>query len=392
MSLLSFYQRLTPLLRPLSGPYSLILEHRRAAYAAGKKLVHRPGCACVSVGNIAWGGTGKTPLVSHLLGWAIERGRKVVVLSRGYGGKPGEQPLLVHADTPAGVCGDEPLMLARAHPKAGVVVFPSRAEAARYAENNLEPDLLLLDDGMQHLAVARDLDLVLLRPADLEEDWGRVIPAGPWREGPSALRAASAFVAKVEPAEFAQLAPAAHKRLAGFGVPLFSFSLEAVGLKPVQADPPASGDCRPSQASTHAAGAGNRPPCGEQSLPRETAVDPGKASMLGGEYVLTAGVGDPAGVERSARGFFGRTPAHSLFFADHYAFTADDLKRMASHGLPVVCAAKDAVKLAPLLAGVSVPFFSLEVRPVWGPALFSDQTFLQWWEGRLRALAPKLFA
>ncbi len=347
----SIYRRLGPFLRPLAVPYALIMERRRQAYALGRKEVYRPHVPCISVGNIAWGGSGKTPLTSALLEWADERNLRVVVLSRGYGGHPGDRPLLVAPDTPPERCGDEPLMLARAHPQARVVVFPHRAEAARFAENNLTPDLFLLDDGMQHLAVARDLDLVLLRPADVAEEWGRVIPSGSWREGPKALTVASAFFLKTDAETFARLRPLIEKRLRSCNVPVFSFDLEPSGLAPL----------------------------GKNAPPPD------------GDYALATGVGDPAGVERTAARLLARPPAAVFRFADHHPFGRADVERIAAPGLPVVCTAKDAVKLAPFAPGAPVPFFSLNVRPAWGPALFSGQPFPQWWEERLHALRPEFF-
>ncbi len=348
----SLYRRLAPLLRPLSSPYALLMERRRAAYAAGKKEVYRPKVPCVSIGNIAWGGTGKTPLTSFLLDWAGKRGIRAVVLSRGYGGKPGDRPLSVGPDTPPERCGDEPLMLARAHPEARVVVFPRRAEAARFAENNLTPHLFLLDDGMQHLGVARNLDLVLLRPCDLAAEWGRVIPAGSWREGPSALGSASAFLIKTDAETFHRLRPLIEKRLERFGVPLFTFDLEPAGLVPL---------------------------AGEASTPE-------------GEYVLATGVGNPSGVEASAARLLGRAPAAVFRFKDHHAFNRADAVRIIAPGLPVICTAKDAVKLTPFAAGATVPFFSLTTRLVWGDTLFGGTSFPDWWAERLGALAPELFS
>jgi tetraacyldisaccharide 4'-kinase len=345
------YRRLAPFLRPLAAPYAHIMERRRQAYALGRKEAYRPHVPCISVGNITWGGSGKTPLTGALLAWAAERNLRVVVLSRGYGGKPGDRPLLVAPDTPPERCGDEPLMLARAHPQARVVVFPHRAEAARFAENNLTPDLLLLDDGMQHLAVARDLDLVLLRPTDVGEEWGRVIPSGSWREGPKALAAASAFFLKTDAETLDRLRPLIEKRLRPFGVPIFSFDLAPSGLVSLGENVPA----------------------------------------LDGDYALATGVGDPAGVERTAARLLDRPPAAVFHFPDHHHFSLADVERITTPGLPVVCTAKDAVKLAPFAALASVPFFSLNVCPTWGPTLFSEHTFPRWWEERLHALRPGVF-
>jgi tetraacyldisaccharide 4'-kinase len=151
----------------------------------------------VSVGNLAAGGTGKTPVVDWLLRWAAARGITAAVVSRGYGGRPGPEPLLVAdgsrllVDDPAR-CGDEPLLLARRNPAAVVVVAPRRAAGVRLAEQR-GARLIVLDDGFQHLAVARDLDIVLL---DSRRPFGNhlLLPAGILREPPAHLERADLVI------------------------------------------------------------------------------------------------------------------------------------------------------------------------------------------------------
>jgi tetraacyldisaccharide 4'-kinase len=149
------------------------------------------------VGNLTVGGTGKTPMVDYLLKRLQEGGRRVAVVSRGYGGRvvgkvgvvcAGHGPLLE-----PGVCGDEPYLLARRNPTALVVVARRRADGIRHAIDHLSADTVLLDDGFQHLAVARDADIVLLdarRPLGN----GRLFPAGTLRESPSVLKEATVMV------------------------------------------------------------------------------------------------------------------------------------------------------------------------------------------------------
>ena len=181
MNPLSWQKRLRPLLTPVSLLYRRILAARRAKWENEGSPAFRPVCQCVSVGNIAWGGTGKTPVVDWLLGWSEARGLRAVVLSRGYKAQPPELPLHVSPSRTPGEAGDEPLMLALEHPSAAVMVDPDRRRSGRWAEERLSPDLFVLDDGFQHVKVRRDLDIVLLRPDDLGDGWGRVIPAGAWR-------------------------------------------------------------------------------------------------------------------------------------------------------------------------------------------------------------------
>jgi tetraacyldisaccharide 4'-kinase len=145
----------------------------------------------VSVGNITVGGTGKTPCVIELVRWIATREPRlsqpnaIAVLSRGYGRK--ERALVVvEPEMDYARTGDEPLLIKRSVPYAAVVVHASRSRAARYAVENLGAKLIILDDGFQHRALARDLDLVVLDPAAPFGN-GRLLPAGPLREPQRAL-------------------------------------------------------------------------------------------------------------------------------------------------------------------------------------------------------------
>lgn len=347
----TLHTALLPMLRPFSRPYGAIMEKRRALYAAGRMERYSPARPTVSLGNIAWGGTGKTPFTEWLLTWAEERGLTAAVLTRGYGGTPGPSPLLVTEDTAPEKCGDEPLLLAKWHPRARILVFPDRKKSARLAEDALAPDLFILDDGMQHLAVARHLDIVLLRPCDLGDQWNRVIPGGSWRENASALGVAGAFGMKIAEEDLPALRPLIEQRLARYGAPFFTFTLRATHLIAVR-----------------------------DGLRAHTPPVP-ESAWRGGSYVLTCGVGEPAQVAASATAFMGREPAHHFIFPDHHAYTHEDARQMLTPGLPVLCTAKDAVKLHGLL-----PFFA--ERPLWalmtslhfGPTLFTDASFPAWWE------------
>lgn len=288
---------------------------RRNAFESGRRPAYECGVPCVSVGNIGWGGSGKTPVAEWLLRWAAQNGLHAVVLTRGYKAKPPCLPYQVMPDSPPQEAGDEPLMLARNCPQASIVVDPIRTRAAEWAMNNLSPDLFVLDDGFQHLAVRRDVDLVLLKQDDLGAEWGRVIPSGSWREGAEALSRADAFCIKASADEFSRMRGSLGQRLGQYDVPVFGFSLRPCGLRLV------------AQAGGH--------------------VEPDTASDLDGQpYVLFSGVGEPAQVARTAELFFGYAPAVHHAFADHHSYTDADIRRMATEGMPLVCTPKDAVKLA----------------------------------------------
>ncbi len=180
--------------------YSAALTIRRALYALGAKKRHRLPVIVVSVGNLTLGGTGKTPMVAWLANRFGERGLPVTVVSRGYGRRSEAETIIVSRWGEILVSveegGDEPLMLARTLPKASVVVASRRVDGARMAVEELGARLVILDDGFQHWALFRDLDIVLVSG---EEGFGNglLFPAGPLREPLSALnRAHIAVVTK----------------------------------------------------------------------------------------------------------------------------------------------------------------------------------------------------
>lgn len=183
------------LLRPVGALYGALGRLRAARYASGRARTARLAAPVVSVGNLTAGGSGKTPIVDWLLGEALRQGRRPAVLSRGYG-RRGRADLIrlrgVAAADPEAV-GDEPYWLAGRHPDVPVVLGRRRAVAGRLAETWDAPDLILLDDGFQHLPLARDLNLLLVDAARGLGN-GRVLPAGWLREPPAAAARADAVI------------------------------------------------------------------------------------------------------------------------------------------------------------------------------------------------------
>jgi tetraacyldisaccharide 4'-kinase len=188
---------LQALLVPLGWLYGLSGVVRARFYAWGFLRSYRAPVPVISVGNLSAGGTGKTPTVDYLLRRLLAQGLQVAVVSRGYGGtarqgvhvvSSGQGPLM----NPS-VCGDEPYLLARRNPGALVVVSPKRALGVRLAVEELGAQIVILDDGFQHMAVQRDLNLVLL-DARHPLGNGRPLPAGLLREFPSALSRGDLFI------------------------------------------------------------------------------------------------------------------------------------------------------------------------------------------------------
>ena len=150
----------------------------------------------LSVGNLAFGGRGKTPLVAMLARHFLAKGERPAILSRGYARRRPDAGAVIVSDgrhllADLDRAGDEPLMLARSVPGAIVVVCDVRAIAAALARQALGATVLILDDGFQHRAVARDIDLVVVTPEDLT---GRRAPFGRLREPVSALARAHAVI------------------------------------------------------------------------------------------------------------------------------------------------------------------------------------------------------
>ena len=168
---------------------------RNRLYDKGVFSVVRPDEFVISVGNITWGGTGKTALTEHLTKVLIDKGFKVAILSRGYGRQT--RGVVVVSD---GVkifatwnsAGDEPYWLASRIPEAAVVVAESRAEGLKVI-SKFNPDVIVLDDAFQHRQIDRDIDLVLVDASENIRSL-HVIPFGKLREPVDSLHRASAIV------------------------------------------------------------------------------------------------------------------------------------------------------------------------------------------------------
>jgi len=184
-------------LMPLSIVYGVALRLRAFAYATGLLRSFRLSKPVVAVGNLTVGGTGKTPMALYLARWFMERGKRVVILSRGYGGSlEGETRIVADGRTillSPGEAGDEPYLLAASLPGVMVVIGADRYRAGCLAMERLEPDIFILDDGFQHLRLERDLNLLLL-DCTIPFGNGRTLPAGRLREPAAAAGRADLVV------------------------------------------------------------------------------------------------------------------------------------------------------------------------------------------------------
>jgi tetraacyldisaccharide 4'-kinase len=180
----------------LARLYGLGARGRRGLYARGLLKVQRLPAPVVSVGNLTVGGTGKTPVVACLARLWQDRGKRVAILSRGYGGQSHGVTCISdgqHTYKKPPEVGEEPYWLARTLPGVAVYTGACRYAAGLVAWKEFRPDLFLLDDGFQHFQLHRDLDLVLLDAASPLGN-GYLLPRGPLREPLAALTAAQGLI------------------------------------------------------------------------------------------------------------------------------------------------------------------------------------------------------
>lgn len=291
-------------LSPFSELYGRVGQVRVALYRRGLLPSHDFPVPVVSVGNLAVGGTGKTPTVDWIARYCQEQGRRVAVVSRGYGGRgagavgvvsDGRQLLL----SPE-VAGDEPVLLARRNPRLIVVVAPRRAHGVRTAIDEFGADLIILDDGFQHLAVRRDLDIVLL-DAKHPLGNGRVLPAGLLREFPEALARGDLFILTRADAE---------------------------SSAPDLPGPLLTSRHRLADRATTLDG---------RSLPLD--------ALRGKRLVAFAGIADPEAFFSDLRSK-GLTLSETLAFSDHVTYNRAEMARIkAAAGEVLLTTEKDAVKL-----------------------------------------------
>lgn len=184
-------------MRPLEVIYARAVNRRQRAYEEGRRESYRCPLPVIVVGNITVGGTGKSPLTGWLVNMLRREGWRPVIVTRGYGGTAGSYPVIASARTPAQQVGDEAVMLAR-QTGAAVIVDPQRARAARHVVTAGLGNILVCDDGLQHYALQRDLEIAVL---DGRRGLGNgaLLPVGPLREPLSRLEQVDLRVVNGQP-------------------------------------------------------------------------------------------------------------------------------------------------------------------------------------------------
>jgi tetraacyldisaccharide 4'-kinase len=280
------------LLAPVSLVFRGLVALRRWRYARGLAARVRLPVPVIVVGNLTAGGAGKTPLTLALVAWLKEAGYRPGIISRGYGGQTAT-PLAVVADTDPALAGDEPVLMAR---RAACPVWVGRQRVAAgqgLLARHPEVDVLVADDGLQHLALARDMEIVVVDGArGLGNGW--LLPAGPLREPLRRLGQVDAVVVN---------GPGSAWHGGGYAMTLVGSRLRNL-----------------------------------QASGGEVAV-----SDLAGTVVhALAGIGNPQRFFDHLAGLGLNVVAHP--FADHHAYEYKDLPPG-----PLVMTEKDAVKVAPLM-------------------------------------------
>lgn len=316
----------TPLLLPLSALYGTATAiHRRSV---------RPKvlpATVASVGNLTWGGSGKTPVVIAMSRELSALGIRSAILTRGYGRRGGEGRTITVSDgtrvnPDADSTGDEPLMMALKVPEAVIMSGSNRFRSGMEAYAKYKPGAFILDDGFQHWGLKRDFDIVCVNAINPFGN-GHLIPAGILRETPSAVRRADIAVitnsGSVSPEALSQL----RMRLAGYGQSRI-----------------ASADYRIT---------------GFRRLNDDVRFDPGR--FAGKDAAVVSGVAESRGIDAlfSRNGI--RITRHTRF-GDHHRYRVEDIETAGRGGLPLITTDKDAVKMAGLMPRYGGEIYAAEIE------------------------------
>ncbi len=297
-----------PIMRAAAaGGYYLIQKTWATAFKLGLLRGHRAPVPVVSVGNLLRGGSGKTPFAIFLAELLQEKGFKPAIISRGYHGT-NREPYLVVGDGHSGVplvepsvSGDEPFLMAQRLPTVPVIIARKRVHAVEAAQRLFGCDVVVLDDGFQHLVLERDADIVLLTGSE-----NVMFPLGGLREPVSALRRADMLALVGSYTSVPRSAVQFVKDL-----PVFKCRQKALSLERGRS---------------------------KSSLPADYYADH--------EVALLSGIANPHRFRTTAEELCWRVLRHTIF-PDHHVFSDQELREALElcSGVPVIVTEKDWVKL-----------------------------------------------
>jgi tetraacyldisaccharide 4'-kinase len=318
--------------------YELGVRLRVAAYETDYLKQKRLDATVISVGNLTLGGAGKTPMVGYIANYLKSEGYSVAVLTRGYGRESsGMRVLNDPADgrnlTAAGSYreyGDEPVMLARSLPDVPIIINSQRFESGKFAEQSLGSEVLVLDDGYQHLGLGRDLNILLI---DATDPFGgfEMPPFGRLREPLYGLRRADAVIVTRADRPFDQgQTLSIVKHFCVDKIPVMYFYSSIINLRHLES--------------------GEIYSC---------------AKFVGWNVAIACGIGNPEAFTEDILQA-GINIVSESFFADHHAFTQTDLERIYKGAREagadaIVTTEKDAVRLDGLSYG-DIPIYAAQLE------------------------------
>lgn len=321
---------------PLSWIWESVYFFRRACYDYGILRQRSFQVPVISIGNLTFGGTGKTPFTLWLAEYLHKKNKKVMILMRGYKGKLEHSSGIITAGkmmTPDPVeYGDEPLLFARRLEDATIVVGKNRSENLSFYFPKVEPDVVLLDDGHQHIKIKRKLNIVLF-DATMPMIRYRVAPLGYMREGFQALKDADLVV--IGKADVA--GPEKIKTLKKFLQPHLPVGVEfaEVGFRPN----------------------------GFYNAANDLVL---KAEDIRGKKVIgVAGVANPQSFFKLLEEL-GAEVIVTESFPDHYYFKPDEINALLSYAKSedalLVTTEKDMVRIKKIIEDDSIVFLEVDVR------------------------------
>ncbi len=316
------WQRQAPwlwLLSPISWLYGSITAIRQQAYKLGLLNTYRAPIPVMVIGNITVGGSGKTPLIMALVDYLQQRKVQVGVISRGYGGDSAQMPALVTTDSAPSIVGDEPNLIVS---MTGVpmAVCPNRQQAiATLLQAHPDLQLIIADDGLQHYALQRDLEWIVV---DVARGFGnnQLLPTGFLREPLSRLDQATVIY---------------HEKPDNTLIDdhLQVNTLQSTQRLTMHLQPDDFQALWPSEADSFCA------------TSRDARVKPLAGSQIHG----VSGIGYPQRFFATLEGLEFQVIAHP--YPDHYDFKLSDLLQYKHY--PIIVTSKDAVKIRALLAKIS---------------------------------------